>query len=399
MPPVKRALSPSTSASHSGSQLTYVNGKLSYVACGDKEPPPASSRRARQVRLPSGLPTPPSGVPAGRPPQHARAEARRRRAPEAASVQDADYLKTRSATAKTDRLYRSSVAEFEEYCRARKLYLDSLTDRDTAFASYFGHLFFNGYKNHAARNCFWGYAYVYDEIVIGARYPKAHSALKGWNRAAPRRIGDPQPWELAVAVSDILASAAGVAALGASALTAARAVVFQFDTYARPSEALQPRRCDVIPSPRQKGTWSIILGPSDDCAEGSRLNMSRAAMGTPRAKGSKTGALDNTVLVGKPASDEAGRARLPHHARPHKELDVAHLRLHPHSLRHGGASVDALSGHRDLPTIQHRGQWSHVNSVARYRKPGVYNRILNSFPANVLARARLAESQLPRSLK
>ena len=153
--------------------------------------------------------------------------------------------------------------------------------------------------------------------------------------------------------------------------------------------------------------------------------MRRAATGVPRAQGSKTGAFDNTVLVGEAASAAAGRGFLvkllaawvsrlkPDEllfpislaqyegavAWAHKQLDVAHLRLHPHSLRHGGASLDALAGHRDMPTIQNRGQWGHARSVARYRKPGVYNRILNSLPAKIFARARMAESRLPRSLK
>ena len=425
MPAVKRALSPSATSPRGSSTLTFANGRLSYAACAAKESLPASSRGAPQAPLQNGLPTLLSGAPAGRPPRHARAEARRRRAPEAASFEDAGYLKMRSVTAKTDRLYRASVCLFEEFCRERKFYFDSISDRDTAFAAYFGHLFFNGHENHAARNCFWGYAYVYDEIVVGARYPKAHRALKGWNRAAPRRAGNPQPWELALAVSDLLSSNAAATTLGAAALTAARAVIFQFDTYARPSEALQLRRRDVIAPQQRKGTWSIILGPSDDCAEGSHPDMRRAFTGAPRAQGSKTGAFDNTVLIGEAASAAAGRGFLVdllkawvNHLKPndkvfpitlaqyegaiawaHKELDVAHLRLHPHSLRHGGASLDALGGHRDMPTIQNRGQWGHANSVARYRKPGVYNRILNSLPAKIFARARLAESRLPRSLK
>eukprot|EP00972_Heterocapsa_arctica_P082034 12090851-Heterocapsa_arctica.AAC.1 len=71
----------------------------------------------------------------------------------------------------------------------------------------------------------WGYAYVQDIDVSSKAFPRAHRALKGWNRAAPQTAGNPQPWELALATSDILAGE-GVRQLGPWALHAARAVPF-----------------------------------------------------------------------------------------------------------------------------------------------------------------------------
>ena len=46
-------------------------------------------------------------------------------------------------------------------------------------------------------------------------------------------------------------------------------------------------------------------------------------------------------------------------------------RAHPHQLRHGGASADAMHGASDC-SLMERGPWATVRGVARYRKPARY---------------------------
>ena len=48
-----------------------------------------------------------------------------------------------------------------------------------------------------------------------------------------------------------------------------------------------------------------------------------------------------------------------------------HLKLCPHMLRHSGASHDAFHKIRNLKDIQVRGRWKAIQSVNRYRKPGL----------------------------
>ena len=43
-------------------------------------------------------------------------------------------------------------------------------------------------------------------------------------------------------------------------------------------------------------------------------------------------------------------------------------RLHPHQLRHGGASHDSLHALRSRQEVQHRGRWADDRSVRRYAK-------------------------------
>ena len=50
-------------------------------------------------------------------------------------------------------------------------------------------------------------------------------------------------------------------------------------------------------------------------------------------------------------------------------LNLTALKITPHCMRHGGASVDALCG-KLLPEIQRRGRWAAASSVKRYEKTG-----------------------------
>ena len=57
------------------------------------------------------------------------------------------------------------------------------------------------------------------------------------------------------------------------------------------------------------------------------------------------------------------------------------LSPHPYSLRHGGASDDALRGARTLASIKARGRWKSDNSVRRYEKHARVLREVERMPA------------------
>lgn len=52
---------------------------------------------------------------------------------------------------------------------------------------------------------------------------------------------------------------------------------------------------------------------------------------------------------------------------PHR-LELQHLRVTPHCMRHGGPSEDYAQGLRTLADIQKRGRWMSTCSVRRYEK-------------------------------
>ena len=68
---------------------------------------------------------------------------------------------------------------------------------------------------------------------------------------------------------------------------------------------------DVIAPRGHVRTWSVVVAPVPDTAEGSALYLQRAMVGMQRAAPSKTQVYDNTIAVGEPASSDAGREFVP----------------------------------------------------------------------------------------
>ena len=60
--------------------------------------------------------------------------------------------------------------------------------------------------------------------------------------------------------------------------------------------------------------------------------------------------------------------------------------LHPclFSLRHGGASHDRATGSRSLLEVQQRGRWKSLDSVRRYEKHALINKVLHLLRKDVL---------------
>ena len=84
---------------------------------------------------------------------------------------------------------------------------------------------------------------------------------------------------------------------------------------------------------------------------------------------------------------------------PARYLELFHLSrqlanvvdAHPHQLRHGGASADALIKASDA-TLMDRGNWGSVKSILRYRKPARYIRCLSKFSRTASVGTRVPNS-------
>ena len=72
--------------------------------------------------------------------------------------------------------------------------------------------------------------------------------------------------------------------------------------------------------------------------------------------------------------------------------------MYLYQLRHGGASHDALSRHRDLLSIKKRGRWMCDASVRRYEKGGRSAQILHHLPVPLLQQAVERTKQLGETL-
>ena len=66
-------------------------------------------------------------------------------------------------------------------------------------------------------------------------------------------------------------------------------------------------------------------------------------------------------------------------------------------LRHGGASLDGLNG-VESEKIRQRGQWSSMESVARYKRTGTYLRELHRLTETQMSEAQAASMWLQRNL-
>ena len=77
------------------------------------------------------------------------------------------------------------------------------------------------------------------------------------------------------------------------------------------------------------------------------------------------------------------------------ELQLGHLRLSPHCLRHGAASSDFATGARRLDELQRRGRWKAAASVRRYEKSGRLAAQVAAMGPALLGRATRLAAAMP----
>ena len=78
-----------------------------------------------------------------------------------------------------------------------------------------------------------------------------------------------------------------------------------------------------------------------------------------------------------------------------KTLNEGHI--HPHQLRHGGASADGALKVPEL-TMLMRGRWAARNSLLRYMKPAQYLRQLEKFTTSALKHVEKTVVRLRKEL-
>ena len=168
----------------------------------------------------------------------------------------------------------------------------------------------------------------------------------------------------------------------------------------RPGEllALTPERL-IQPRPdagRYAKHWPILLAPSDSLVAG------------------KTGEFDETLRLDWDELDwlhpvllmlsrrQRGKSVWPFNAKEVRTMfaDAAKdtltsvLAATPYSLRHGGASHDALTGRRPLGEIKKKGRWRSDASVRRYENSALALAELAKIPEQTHAYSKLVQTHL-----
>ena len=349
--------------------LIRRGGKLFYVRRGARASRAAAPPVSRPVRPPSGPLTHRSGAAAGaascRSARERRAAARRLRHLPGDLGRN---LKFKSVSAATRVRYQKAVDDFNSWVDSAAILTYTEGQLDTAIERYFEVLSSDGGQFFEARNVLWGLAFERDFFVSFPRFPKSHTAIRGWSRASPEALGSPCPWTAAVVITHLLATE-GVERFGDSALGSARAIMISFDSYIRPSTTLSITAEDILLLRGGIKYLTLIMHPAAEDLEGVPSDLQRVARGRPRARASKTGRFDKAVLMGDPPSRKAGRAfvmvllrgwrararpsshiclvELPEYQKhmrwATRVLDIANMKITPHSMRHGGASSDAAA--------------------------------------------------------
>ena len=300
----------------------------------------------------------------------------------------------------TKEAYERAAQEFRSW-RAGDATAGQQCD-DLALARYMNVLYFQGHNPSKGRYLLHGFVFCCTGWPNNrqGQLPNAARALKGWERLVPAVCRDPTPWGVVCLVAVVL--------VDRGLVLFAAALLLQFDTYGRPSEILNLRGVDLIePDSFATGAFgdhfAIVIAAADS------------------GRRTKTGHVDNTVLVGdrirvfmrevvwllkrctaRP-DDLVFPFSLPEYEaevrKAAEHLGLGHLRVTPHTMRHGGPSHDAWVRVRDLKEIQARGHWESFNSVRRYEKHAKLLRVLQRVPAELRKKFDNAEQQVSAKVR
>ena len=200
-------------------------------------------------------------------------------------------------------------------------------------------------------------------------FPLATRALRGWHRLRPATTRQPLPL---VALGAMVGRC-----LMLKEIAIALALLVCFSGYLRPRELTSLQVIQLVAPQRHGGpsfkNWCLVLHPQF------------------LAQKSKTGCFDETIEMDSDflkfanpffhtlTLDRAPRQNLwpfTHERLVHlfkqtvQDCQLQSIAPVLYSLRHGGASHDALGKKQEFLAIKERGRWSSDKSLARYKKQG-----------------------------
>lgn len=262
----------------------------------------------------------------------------------------------------TSRAYARAWAAFGEYCAQRQWVVRDADDLAQAVAAFLGNRMRAGYAPALGRQL---------HAAVKRHHPQwapdlhdLRRALKGWERARPVVKRPPLVWPLAVAMALYLTQR-GYPACGV-------AVVLGHHAYLRIGELLDARVRDLV-LPR-----AACMGFDNADAF---LNLPKTKAGVPQ----DVVLWDDDVTWLAAVAARAAPANEPRDVEP-REARLFPVSEHtfrkrfaaaaaawgvpptvtPHSLRHGGATHDHVTGRLTAAQIRTRGRWQSDKSMAHY---------------------------------
>ena len=270
------------------------------------------------------------------------------------------FLERNTVRPGTEVRYRAEAQEYETWVGGAAWKQEPLDALDAKMLEYLEALYFGGHAANKGDFVMAALRYFRSEISL----PRCARAMKGYHRLAPGSSRAPLPW---VAACAMLGSA-----LSRGEVEFATMLVTQFMGYLRPSELAGLTVSQIIAptTAAQVRGWAILLSPQED------------------KRGSKTNQYDESLIMdwdlpalwkrmrlqlkGKSGKDRVFSLSQASYSKAFAlEAELSGVKVlgpHVYSVRHGGASEDALSGLRDLAAIQARGRWLVPQSVRRYEK-------------------------------
>lgn len=303
-------------------------------------------------------------------------------------VSDNRILQCSKVKPKTLKVYDRSASEFVAWCKLNNKSLGSHLRTDEAMSRYIHELCWEGVSLTEASYAVFGYIMLRSpsswHMHDREKFPISRQALKGWKARFPgkSRTGvDLVLWDL-VALS----------ACEVGNFFTAAAIILQGDTYLRPSELLELTVRHMLKPCRRQKCWGVMVGLSDDGVPAKNGEFDECVFLDTTARPDVNQVA--SLLVKNACSADGmlfGTLSLEQYEKQIKQaasaVSLGHLNLCPHMLRHSGASHDAFHQERSLKEIQVRGRWKAVQSVNRYRKPGLMLLRQSSVPRSVWKKA------------
>ena len=273
------------------------------------------------------------------------------------------FLQHHAVKPKTRQRYRQAVLAFMRWrypsssARSSPRLDDlDLSTLDHHVSDYIHYLYFTGEAQYRAVATVYGLEFLNGHVKGHLRLSKV--ALRGWRNVEPGRVHPPLTWDMAVLVALQLRRC--------GELAASVAVLLMFDCYLRVGEMADLRARDVVDAS------SARMGSAYG---GMALFLRRTKTGRNQSVEVRrpiVRELVSELVRGMPPSAKVFGATADHFRRRFRAA-CASLGLDgdyvPHSLRHGGATCDFLSGVPMIDVIN-RGRWAVLKTAQRYVQAG-----------------------------
>jgi len=282
-------------------------------------------------------------------------------------------LESRSVSVEVQSQYQLYYDKFKAFCQENGAPMPLSTEEaDELMADYLDCLFLQGKTAGEGEKSLA--SLEFHDLSFKGKMPRSKRALRGWRKEVPPQSRLPLP---KLAMYGIV-----MQMLSRNKRTMGLMTIASFDLYLRPGEALDLRKRHIVP-PVVAGGWGVF----DNALAINSSNM--IWMGQELlAHAKKLNHKDDHLFS---FSMDSFREEF---ARCGRMLNLGDV--HPYHLRHGGATHDLTSGHRDHSSVKARGRWKTDQSVRRYAKTGRVQQLLNRMSAAQIAYCRWSEQNMSK---